>query len=113
LGYSEPLDAEIRLIDGRMVPLAKINGRWHVIDTKPSLIALDVAVAIPIDEEGRDDWESKPRLEVIVPPDPANGRPLPVHMEDATDDPYIVGLARRFVELVVTGEARPGPLRLG
>jgi len=104
--------AEIRLIGGRMVPLAQIDGRWHVIDTKPSLLTLGVAVAIPVDDEGRDDWETLPRLSVVVPPDVHNGRPSPLEIEDATDHPAVVELARHFVELVVTGEARPGPLRI-
>jgi hypothetical protein len=33
-------------------------------------------------------------------------------MEDATDDPQVVALARRFNQLVITGEARPGPLKM-
>ena len=81
-----------------------------MIDTKPSMLVMGVAVAIPIDEEGREDWDTLPRQEVIVPADPAKGRPLPVRMEDATDDPAVVALARRFSELVRTGDARPGPL---
>jgi hypothetical protein len=109
--YLHVTDAEIRIIEGRTVPLARIAGRWHVIDTKPSLLNLGVAVAIPVDEAGKDDWASEPRLEVIIPPDPSNGRPSPLELCDATDDPMIVALARRFVQLVVTGEARPGPLR--
>ena len=93
-----------------MVPLARIDGRWHVIDTKPSLITLGVAVAIPVDDSGRDDWESQPRLEATIPADPANGRPSPIRMEDVTDDPAIVALARKFNELIIKGQARPGPL---
>jgi hypothetical protein len=103
-------DAEIRFIAGRMAPVVQINGRWHVIDTKPSLLTLGLAVVIPIDDSWNEDWESLPRFSAVVPPDPSQGRPLALEMEDATDDPAIVELARQFVELVVTGEARPGPL---
>jgi hypothetical protein len=101
-------DAEIRFIGGRMVPLAKIDGRWHIIDTKPSLIHVGVAVAIPVDEDGREDWDCQPRLRAVVAPDPANGRPVSLALEDATDDPTVVALAQRFVDLAVRGEARPG-----
>jgi len=105
-------DAEIRIIDGRTVPLALINGRWYVIDTKPSLLRLQVAVAVPIDALGRYDWAAEPRLRVVIPADPLNGRPEPLGMEDATADPRVVALARRFNELLVTGEARPGPFSI-
>ena len=103
--------AEIRLIHGRTVPLACIDGRWHVIDTKPSLLLLGVAVAVPIDEQERDDWQTQPRLTVTLPPDPASGRTFALVIEDATDDMAVVELARRFNELVKKGEALPGPLR--
>ena len=103
--------AEIRLINGRTVPLACIDGRWHVIDTKPSLLLLGVAVAVPIDDQGRDDWENQPRLTVTLPPDPTHGRPFALVIEDATDDLAVVELARRFNELVFKGVALPGPLR--
>ena len=105
-------EAEIRLIDGRIVPLVRIDGRWHVIDTKPSLIALGVAVAIPVDDSGRDDWDTVPRFEATIPADAAAGRPVPMRMQDVTDDPTVLALASRFNELVVAGEARPGPLSL-
>ena len=91
-----------------MVPLAMIDGRWHIIETKPSLIQVGVAVAIPVDETGCEDWDTQPRLRAVVAPDPANGRPASLALEDATDDPTVVALARRFVELAVRGEARPG-----
>ena len=81
-----------------------------MIDTKPSFLEMGVAVAIPVDDEGREDWDTFPRQEVIIPADPAKGRPLPVRMEDATDHPLVVALARCFSQLVQTGEARPGPL---
>jgi len=103
--------AEIRLIHGRTVPLACIEGRWHVIDTKPSLLLLGVAVAVPIDDRGCDDWETQPRLTVTLPPDTAHGRPFALVLEDATNDFAVVELARRFNELVVKGVALPGPLR--
>jgi len=71
---------------------------------------MGVAVAIPVDDQGREDWDALPRQQVIIPADPAKGRPQPVRMEDATDHADVVALARRFSELVQTGEARPGPL---
>jgi hypothetical protein len=106
-------DAEIRIIDGRTVPLARIDGHWYVIDTKPSLLNLDVAVAVPVDPMGRYDWTVEPRMRVTIPADPMNGRPDPLSMEDATADPSVVALARKFNELVITGEARPGSLSVG
>jgi hypothetical protein len=99
--------AEIRLINGRTLPVARICGKWYVIQ---SVLSLGVAVAVPIDESGREDWQSEPRLSVVIPADPASGRPNDMKMEDATDNPEVVLLARRFEELVATGDARPGPL---
>jgi hypothetical protein len=104
--------AEIRLINGRTLPVAQIGGKWYVIATKPSVLSLGVAVAVPIDESGREDWHTEPRLSVAIPADPASGRPNEIKMEDATDNPDVVLLAQRFEELVATGEARPGPLRV-
>ena len=93
-----------------MVPLACITGKWHVIDTKPSLLAMGVAVAIPLGDDGQEDWVTQPRFSAVVSPDPENGRPLPLLMEDTTDDPTVVDLARRFVEMVKFGNAHAGPM---
>lgn len=105
-------EAIIRLHAGRLSPYAQIDGRWHLIETKPSLVALGVATAIPVTTVWDEDWATEPRFSTIVPADPANGRPAPLDMEDATDDPQVVALARRFNQLAAAAAAAPGPLTL-
>jgi hypothetical protein len=106
-------DAVIRLNQGRPGPFVKINGRWHWIETRPSVLALGVAMAIPMREVNgalQEDWDTTERLQATVPRERA-GSSEPLKFDDATDDIRVVRLARLYEDLAREGQLREGPLR--
>jgi hypothetical protein len=86
---------------GYLVPRALVGGRVCNIDTRTGPLADGIAFCEPIDGEPWNDWP----MDIIVKKEEDS---LPERMYSCTTNPRIVAAARRFKELITTGEAREG-----
>jgi len=81
---------------GYSLPLVKTGGHWYLIETKQTLLDLGIASMIAQTAELETDFSSPAEFTAILPADPADGRPEDVVLREATSDPAIVALARKF-----------------
>ena len=93
--------AWIGTLDGGACPFARVGGRVCVIDTKPGPLADGIAFCSPLDGEPWNDWP----MDIIVKKDENS---LPERMYSCTTNPRILAAARRFQELMISGEAKEG-----
>jgi hypothetical protein len=82
-----------------VLPLIKTGGRWYLIETKPSLLDAGIASMIAVVADGYDfktNFANPSQFTAVLPADPADGRPDASVIPDATRDPAVVALARKF-----------------
>jgi len=101
---------------GYREPFIRHAGHWYLIETKPSLLANNVATIIPVGP----DWQTitdeaawtGPRFVGQFLPVPEIGVTDVLFFQDAINSPEVVALARRFNELAESGQLQAGPLNL-
>lgn len=95
--------------DGQPSPFVKADGRWYYIETKPSLLALGIAIFQPLLDDLQEDWEAIGKHTAKVSADEADGRDGAT-LEDCTTDARIVALAWKFNDLAEADQLAEGPL---
>jgi hypothetical protein len=95
--------------DGQPSPFVKADGRWYYIETKPSLLALGIAIFQPLLDDLQEDWEAMGKHKSYVSADEASGREKAI-LEDCTTDAGVVALAAKFNQLAEADQLAEGPL---
>lgn len=81
---------------GYTEPFVKTGGRWYLIQTKPSMIEAGIASMIAVTGDFSTDYENRSEFSASLAEDPEDGRLEASIIPEATNDPVVVALARKF-----------------
>lgn len=100
----EPTRAWVGVDNGHAVPRALVGGMECDIETKPTLLDDGLAWCCPVDVAAQEDWPLAVRVEKTR----TDGSTYEEMLWNVSADPFLVGAARRFLELAAEGEPEIG-----